>query len=368
MLKFFLRLGLQLILAGQLVAEVVGVARFERTRATLFAIIKSMNHRIRVGVLRGGPSSEYEVSLNTGANVLSALREKYPNKYETHDILIDKKGNWYIDGLPTTVADVCSRIDVAFNALHGSFGEDGKVQHILEIHGIPFTGSGAVASAVGMNKILTKNVLFDNDIKVPRHKEILSEDINADAVGMMSKLFQSVTLPVVVKPSTAGSSVGVSIVRDYRDFPEALLKASEHGPVVMVEEYIPGVEATCGVLENFRDQELYALPVVEIRPDNHFFDYEAKYAGKSREIVPAGFAENIKNEIHELAKKIHRVLGLKHYSRSDFIIHPKRGIYVLEVNTLPGLTEESLVPKSLRAVGAELHDLVDHVIGLAVGR
>jgi D-alanine-D-alanine ligase len=148
----------------------------------------------------------------------------------------------------------------------------------------------------------------------------------------------------------------------------ALTKAAEHGDSILVEEFIPGIEATCGVIEGFRDHELYALPPIEIRPHAGFFDYDAKYQGKSQEIVPATFSESIKKSLEELAGKVHRALGLRHYSRSDFIIHPRRGIYVLEVNTLPGMTDESLLPKALRAVGSDVHELIDHVIKLAMNR
>ena len=136
----------------------------------------------------------------------------------------------------------------------------------------------------------------------------------------------------------------------------------------MIEEFIPGIEATCGVIEGFRGEELYALPPIEIRPMTKFFDYEAKHQGMSQEIVPATFQDKFKRAIEGLAKKIHQAFGLRHYSRSDFIIHPRRGIYVLEVNTLPGLTGESLIPKSLRAVGSDTHELVDHLIQLALKR
>jgi len=163
------------------------------------------------------------------------------------------------------------------------------------------------------------------------------------------------------------SSSRQEIVRSYAEIPAALKNAALHGDAVLIEEFIPGIEATCGVIEGFRGEELYALPPVEIRPMNEFFDWEAKYEGKSREIVPATFADHIKQTIQELAKKIHRVLGLRHYSRSDFIIHPKRGIYALEVNSLPGLTDESLFPKAMRAVGSDTHELVKHVVEMAVG-
>jgi D-alanine-D-alanine ligase len=174
-------------------------------------------------------------------------------------------------------------------------------------------------------------------------------------------------MPAVVKPTSSGSSVGVSLVKYYDELPAALGEAAKYDDSVIIEEYIPGIEATCGVVEGFRGQELYALPPVEIRPATEFFDYEAKYKGKSQEIVPATFSEKFKLEIEELARKIHRALGLRHYSRSDFIIHPRRGIYVLEVNTLPGLTEESLLPKALRAVGSDTNELIGHVLELSMG-
>jgi D-alanine-D-alanine ligase len=172
-------------------------------------------------------------------------------------------------------------------------------------------------------------------------------------------------LPAIVKPASSGSSVGISIVRDHPELLTALIEAAKHGHSILIEELIPGIEATCGVIEGFRGEELYALPPIEIRSKNSFFDYEAKYQGKSEEIVPATFSDKLKRQIEELSKKIHRALGLRHYSRSDFIIHPRRGIYFLEVNTLPGLTEESLMPKALKAVGSDLSQLAGHLIALA---
>ncbi len=325
-----------------------------------------MNHLIRVGVLRGGPSSEYEISLQTGGNVLKSLRDKFSDRYQTHDILIDRQGNWHIDGMPTVPGDLSARIDVAFNALHGSYGEDGTVQHIFETHGLPFTGSGSLASAVGMNKSLSRKAFQDQGLKVALGKEIASEDIRNNLERVAHELFRSFPIPAVVKPVSAGSSVGVSIVRTQRELIQALEEAARHGSNVLIEEYIDGTEVTVGVIEGFRDQLMYILPVVEIVPQTAFFDYEAKYKGKSEEIVPARLAHKIKVELAHLAEKAHKALGLRHYSRSDFIIHPRRGIYILETNTLPGLTSESLVPKALRAVGSDTHELVHHLIQRAL--
>ncbi len=328
----------------------------------LFAIMNGMSHTIRVGVLRGGPSNEYDISLQTGGAVLSALRGPLAERYRAHDIFIDKAGNWHMDGMPVDRNDLASRIDVIFNALHGAYGEDGKVQHIFEVHGIPFSGSGSLASAVGMNKTLTKNAFKHHGLKTPHGKSIPVSSISENVEVVARELFQTFPIPAVVKPVSAGSSVGVSIVRTIAELVPALQEAAKHGDAVLIEEYIPGIEATVGVIEGFRGQELYALPAIEIRPKAKFFDYKAKYAGESEEIVPATFSTKIKEELADLARKAHRALGLRHYSRSDFIIHPRRGIYILETNSLPGLTEGSLVPKALRAVGSDTPELVEHLV------
>ena len=325
-----------------------------------------MFHHVRVGVLRGGPSNEYDVSLRSGAAVLSILSKHYEDDYKARDIFIDRQGNWHMDGQAISPADIIYRIDVAFNALHGTYGEDGKVQSLLESHGIPFTGSGSLGSAVGMNKSLSKKILKDHGIKSPFGIEISSKKILENPENVVRGLFNTFIMPAVVKPVASGSSVGVSVVSYYDKLAPALEEAARHSDMVMIEEFIPGIEATCGVIEGFRGHELYALPPIEIRPKNKFFDFAAKYAGESEEIVPATFPHKIKSAIEDLARKIHRALGLRHYSRSDFIIHPRRGIIVLEVNTLPGLTGESLMPKALRAIGSDTHELVDHLIRLAI--
>lgn len=325
-----------------------------------------MSHLLRVGVLRGGPSNEYEISLNSGAAVLSALKNNFFDRYDAKDIFIDREGVWHVGGVATAPADALRHFDLAFNALHGTFGEDGKIQHFFETHQMPFTGSGSLGSAIGMNKAMAKKLLKQEGINVPYDREIPSDAIRRDVIAVSRDLFNSFLMPAVVKPAASGSSVGVHVVRYYDDLPEALTDAAQHGDTVLIEEFIPGIEATCGVVEGFRGQELYALPPIEIRSANGFFDYAAKYAGQSQEIVPATFRDGVKKGIESLAQKIHRVLGLRHYSRSDFIIHPRRGIYVLEVNTLPGLTHESLMPKALRAVGSDTHEFVDHLIQLAL--
>ena len=323
---------------------------------------------IRVGVLRGGPSSEYEVSLKTGAAVLETLRREMSDRYEAVDVLIDKSGIWYVNGVPFEPRVAKRHFDIAVNALHGQYGEDGKIQHILESHDIPFTGSGSLSSAVGMNKILTKKVLKDHNIKSPYWKEVSSAQVDRDPGEVAHELFTTFLMPAIIKPAGAGSSVGVNIVRNTSEIAHALIEAAKHGDTILIEEFISGIESTCGVIEGFRGEPLYSLPAVEIRTKNPFFDYNAKYTpGMSEEIVPATFPIETRKKIEALAKEVHQALRLRHYSRTDFMIHPRRGIYVLETNTLPGLTNESILPKALRAVGSSLSEFLDHIIRLAMG-
>lgn len=322
---------------------------------------------IRVGVLRGGPSHEYDVSIKSGGTVLKHLSK---DKYHAHDIFIDRDGVWHMSGLPVDPHDALSRLDVVVNALHGAYGEDGKVQHLLDRQGIPYTGSGALASAIGMNKALSKKEYEKRGLRTPRHVLVRREDVltKGDFEEKLLHIFRSLPVPVVTKPVSSGSSVGVSVVKGFHEFEDAIIEAFKYGDTVLVEEFIPGVEATCGVIDGFRGDELYALPPIEIRAKHGgIFDYDAKYKeGMSDEIVPGNFTHEQKEEIMRLAREAHRALGLRHYSRSDFIVTPRRGIYILETNTLPGMTDASLVPKALSAVGVGLPEFLDHIIGLAL--
>lgn len=315
----------------------------------------------KVAVLRGGPSSEYEVSLKSGKSVIDSLADRY----EVLDILIARDGVWHHLGAPIKPENLFKKVDVVFNALHGTYGEDGTVQKLLDTFGIPYTGSTALASAVGMNKVLSKKVYKNHNLKTPLHTTISKKDFSSEEIN---KLFKSFPMPVVVKPVSGGSSVGTSIAKTFTDLEKAVGEALQYCDEALIEEFITGKEATCGVVDNFRDENIYSLLPVEIRKpsSSDFFDYNAKYSGESQEICPGNFAEAESKIIQEMARNAHKALGLRHYSRSDFIIHPKRGIYILETNTLPGLTSESLLPKSLKAVGSNLPDFLDHLINLAL--
>ncbi len=330
---------------------------------------------IKVGVIRGGISGEYEVSLASGAQVLSHLRSDTMNhKYKAIDIFIDKDCVWHINGIPVAIDKVATQVDVIINALHGDYGEDGKVQQVLEEWHIPYTGSGPFASAVGYNKFLTKQEFTKLGINTPKHilLPVYQKDFDGNEDEYIEKKIVEVTenlsLPYIVKPLTGGSSMGVQICNNSESLRMALVLGVSQKVGILIEEFIVGKEATVGVVSNFRDKDIYALPPIEIRipKTSTFFDNEVKYNGQSQEICPGDFTEDERVELERLASLIHSGLDLKHYSRSDFIIHPQKGIYALEVNTLPGLTGESLMPKALKAVDSSLPEFIEHLINLAL--
>ena len=331
---------------------------------------------IKVGVIRGGISSEYEVSLKTGSNVLSHLRsDKLNNKYKAIDILIDKDGTWHISGKPISMEEVSNSVDVVFNALHGDYGEDGKVQQYLNIWNIPYTGSGALPSAVGFNKILAKEQFIKLGIKTPnyfvvsRYIEEIDGPIETYSRNISKQIHEKLSPYWILKPLSGGSSVGMKICKTYVDLVNAFLEGINLETDILVEEVIEGKEATVGVINNFRDKKVYVLPSTEIKlpKEKDFFDYEAKYVS-AEYICPGNFSNLEKEELSRLAGLIHTGLNLDHYSRSDFIVHPNKGIYALEVNTLPGLTDHSLIPKMLYAVGSDVPTFIDHVIMLSLKR
>lgn len=319
--------------------------------------------RTKVGVLRGGPSNEYDVSLKTGQTVLEHLPE---DQYDARDIYIDQAGTWHLRGLPVEPVRTLENVDCVFNALHGSYGEDGTVQQLLDTFNVPYTGSRALASALSMNKLLTKERVEELGIPLAKHITMSRDIIEPEQVH---DLFRSFPQPTVIKPVSSGSSVGVTLATTYQQFRDGLIDALEHADTVMVEEYIRGREATCGIVDGFRNVDFYALPPIEIVPtgERTFFDYDAKYAGESDEICPSTFPSDIKEMLGDYARRIHEHLDLRHYSRADFIVG-KDKIYFLEVNTLPGLTPQSLVPKAVAAVGSTLPEFLDHLIRLALVR
>lgn len=319
--------------------------------------------KLRVGVLRGGPSSEYEISLKTGGNVLRNLSEE---KYAPQDIFISRDGVWHVRGLETTPERALQHVDVVFNALHGEYGEDGTVQKILTAFHIPYTGSGAFASSLAMKKPSAKEVVSRAGVQTPLHI-VVERSLNLEEIVL--EIFRSFPQPVIVKPVNLGSSLGVVFVGSFQELLDAVTEALRVASSVLVEEYIRGKEVTSGVIDNFRGEKHYTLlPIEVVLPKGkRCFDYDAKYNGACTLRCPGNLSSGEKLRIRDTTRRVHEALGLSHYSRSDFIVTP-RDIYFLEANTLPGLTESSLVPLALKEAGSSMPEFLDHVINLAIAR
>ncbi|MBN1192784.1 MAG: D-alanine--D-alanine ligase [Coriobacteriia bacterium] len=305
---------------------------------------------LRIAVLMGGTSAEREVSLNTGEQVSRAL--------ETcgHDVdRIDTADLSFIERLRT------GGFDAVFICLHGRFGEDGTVQGLLEILGLPYVGSGVLASALAMDKVASKHIFTACGLKTPASVTLRAGDA-PDTQAMLSELGTK----LVVKPVSEGSSVGMSIVHDPSELARAIELAFEHDSTVLVERFVTGTEVTVGVLGN---DELVALPTLEIVPEHEFYDYESKYVpGMSRHIIPAGISDEARMECQRVAIEAHRALGCRGMSRSDMIVTSEDDVQLLEVNTIPGMTSTSLLPDSARAAGMEFTELCDKLVRLALDR
>lgn len=316
-----------------------------------------------VGVLRGGPSREHEVSLRSGAAMLANLPEE---RYAVHDIYIDREGQWHDRGRPTAPERILRQTDVVLIGLHGEYGEDGEVQKLLERFGVPYAGADSFGSYLAMHKVMAKTRAKEAGLLTPEYRYLEKREDAIEAVKEITRTFHQ---PVVVKPVGWGSSVGISIVGGYAQVLSAIEKLFDDGaPSVIVEEYIRGQEATVGIVERLRGEALYALPTLEIiPPEGDFYSLDAKYSDKTKLVCPGNFSRVVKEELQRLAKVIHRALGLRHYSRSDFIVGPK-GVYYLETNTLPGLTAESDLPAALANVGITLREFLTHLVNLALSR
>lgn len=286
---------------------------------------------IRVGVLRGGNSFGYEQSLKAGSAALNYLQ----NKYHTQDIYIDKKGTWHMQGAPIMPHVAAQRVDVIFNALT-TFDKD--VHHFLDYHSIPHTGSGALELAVLNNRLLAKRAFETNEFKTPFHKEIIP---GTEAFT----LFRTFPMPAIIKFFDKPDTI---IVKNIEDL-DKILQTNER---MMIEEYIPGTQFSVNIIENYRDQDIYVLPPVEIHTNKH--------------VVPSNFSHGIKDTLISFAKKTHEFLSLKHHSHADFIVHPKRGIYLLRVGALPDITENSAFTKALESVGGNVPHFVEHVVEMAL--
>ena len=299
-----------------------------------------------VAVVMGGPSAEREVSLNTGAAIANALREYgYTNVVE---IDLDPRN------FGKQLAE--SKAEVVFNAVHGLYGEDGRLQTLMEIREMPYTGSGMIASVSCMDKVITKRMLRDAGISTPA-----CLIVNKKESGIKEKIMQRFSLPVVIKPASQGSSIGVEIVKEEKQLDEALANAFKYSRDILVEEFIGGKELTVSMMQ--KDGEVVALPVIHIAPHSGMYDYHSKYTkGATEYICPADLDEETTKKVQEISKQAYEVLGCSGVARADVMLDEEGNGYVLEINTVPGMTATSLVPKAAAAAGISFPELCNIIL------
>lgn len=304
----------------------------------------------KIAVVMGGPSEERLVSLNTGKAILSALLEKGYNA-----IGIDLEPSRFIEQLRE------NEIEVVFNAIHGLYGEDGIIQGTLELLGIPYTGSGLMASAMAMDKGISKRLFVSDGIPTPRSVLYTKRDFSQNVTA---KILAEFSIPVVVKSAAQGSSIGVTIVENKEELSKAINEAFKYSDHILIEEFINGRELTVPVWGN---DEAEALPVIEIRPHSGRYDYHSKYTkGATEYLVPAELDATTAQLVQKAAIAAFQVLGCKGIARADIMLSQDNKPYVLEVNTIPGMTATSLVPKSAAAAGISFPDLCEHLLLMLV--
>ena len=358
--------------------------------------------RLRIAVLMGGPSPERDVSMATGQEIVAALD---PRQYDILPVEITKEGHWLprpdlkplTDGsrapgtghrplemygarspksvslihsgarFPEPVGFERDHVDVAFIAMHGPYGEDGTVQGLLELLGIPYTGSNVLASALAMDKLRSRQLFEWHRIPVPGYLSVTAA-VWRDRDRVHRQVAQELGYPCVVKPNAAGSSIGVSLVREPALLDPAVEAAFAYGSMVLIEEYVSGTEITSGIIDDPITGDPIALPLIEVVPNAEFYNYQAKYAtGGSEHIVPARVSAQVAQQAAALAVRAHQALGCEGMSRVDMIT---RGddIVVLEVNTIPGMTATSLLPDAAKAAGVGFPELLDRIVRSALRR
>lgn len=317
--------------------------------------------KIKVAILTGGNSSELEISL-ASAKVVSENLSK--DKYNFVIINIstlpwavlrnDKEiAKIDLNDFSYSINDVKYTFDKVFMAIHGTPAEDGKIQGYFDIHNIPYTCSSALASAITFDKDICKQLLKDDEIK--QAKSVLVTSNNIGEINIEKKL----SFPVFVKPNKNGSSYGIFKIKNKANLQNAIEKSFEYDDEVLIEEFIDGRELACGVIEI--DNKLIALPITEIISENEFFDYEAKYQGKAKEITPANIPDSIRNLAQNKAKEFYRRLKLSGAIRVDYFLKDN-DLYILEINTIPGFSNESILPQEAIAYGFTLKEFFDAML------
>ena len=351
--------------------------------------------KLKVGVIFGGISTEHDVSIVSGTSVLKNLNKE---KYDITPIYISKEGKWYIYTKELEEIEVLKiggeireksiienlekglkQFDVIFPVLHGLGGEDGTIQGMLELFGIPYVGCGVLASSIGMDKVYTK-VIFDKaNIKQAKYEYIrkyndqyvyIDKEFNEqilDIKEICELINNNLNYPMFVKPSNSGSSVGITKVTNITELKNGIEYASKYDKKILVEQGLKGKEVECAVLGN---EEVISSCVGEIKPAEEFYSFDAKYKNaESKVIIPADLPKEMSNEIRKLAVKAFKAIDGKGLSRVDFFADEKNGkIYINEINTMPGFTQISMYPKLFEKVGIKYSELLDRLIAIALGR
>lgn len=341
-----------------------------------------MKKKIKVAVLMGGKTPEHEISLISGREVIKNL----PKEYLASPIVISRDGKTWLlvrksefrkmsnplelvgtkkdafsekQGSVIDIKDLSRKFDVCFIAMHGPFGEDGTIQGLLGMVDMPYTGPGVLASALCMDKLVFRKVMVAENIAIPRYVAI-KKNYKIDATRKKLGKF-----PYFVKPSNQGSSVGISKANSAKELKRSIKEAFKYSNTVLVDECVVGREITCGVIGN---EKPIALPIVEIKPQlNDFFDYDSKYKDKgAEEIVPALMSRLLTRKIQDMAIKVYKACGCRGFSRVDFILKNNQTPVVLEINTIPGLTPMSLMPKEAKAAGMSYSQFLDRIVRLAL--
>ena len=354
-------------------------------------------NKIRVGLIYGGRSGEHEVSVLSANSVLLAIDQ---DKYEVFPIGITKEGRWIPGQSPSPLvesrdlqvrllnkgdendnyqlatlsnnqgnllAGLRDRVDVIFPVMHGPFGEDGTIQGLLELAGIPYVGGGVLASAVGMDKVIMKMLFQQNGLPVGDYLFYLRNDLESNSGAIFLEIEKKLGYPCFVKPANLGSSVGISKAHDREELKRALHYAAEYDRRIIVEKMLSGREIECAVLGN--DEPKASVPG-EIMPCAEFYDYEAKYVlDDSKLEIPAALPEEITTKVQDYAVRAFKAIDCAGLGRVDFFVDEKAGaIFVNEINTIPGFTRISMYPKLWEASGIDYTDLIDRLLGLALGR
>jgi D-alanine-D-alanine ligase len=320
----------------------------------------------------GGVSSEHDVSINSGRMVAGSLD---PDRYEVTAVTITQDGRWSFAGSePLHIAEAVRQlyglgVDCVFIALHGPFGEDGRIQGLLDLLDIPYTSSGCTASGVTMDKVLCKAVVRQLGIRLAEHAIVRRDEWDADPDGVTQRIQSTLGFSCVLKSPCQGSSLGMAISSTVADFKHDMDRVLHFGDLVMIEEFLPGNEVTCGVLDLGQGEPARALPVTQILPvSSSYFDYEAKYTpGATEEITPAEISAELTAKVQRIAVQVHEITGCRIWSRSDFIVVGNEPVWI-EVNTIPGMTQTSLYPQAAKAAGISYGKLVELFVESAIAR